>query len=48
LKDLKERYNRDGYVVVKKVLDPALIEEIRRHIDWLLENNPDMRPEQLH
>jgi ectoine hydroxylase-related dioxygenase (phytanoyl-CoA dioxygenase family) len=48
LKSLKERYNRDGYVVVKKVLDPALIEEMRRHINWLLEKNPHVRPEQLH
>jgi ectoine hydroxylase-related dioxygenase (phytanoyl-CoA dioxygenase family) len=48
LEGFKEKYERDGYVVVKNVLDANLIEEVRSHIDWLLEKNPGTRPEQLH
>jgi ectoine hydroxylase-related dioxygenase (phytanoyl-CoA dioxygenase family) len=48
LKGIKEKYDRDGYVVVKNVLDKDLIGEMRAHIDWLLEKNPGIRPEQLH
>lgn len=44
---LVDHYNREGYVIVRNVLDEALIAEARDHIDWLLEKNPELRPEQL-
>lgn len=44
---LKEQYEREGYVVVRNVLDSDLVNEAKDHIDWLLEKNPDLRPEQL-
>lgn len=48
IKSLKEEFDRDGYVIVKNVIDPDLIAEVHRHIDWLLEHHPGTRPEQLH
>lgn len=46
--DLRVHYDQEGYVLVHNVIDEALIEEARRHIDWLLERHPGVRPEQLH
>jgi phytanoyl-CoA hydroxylase len=45
---MREEYLRDGYVVERKVIDAQLVEEARSHIDWLLRQHPDTRPEQLH
>ncbi|MEE9170528.1 MAG: phytanoyl-CoA dioxygenase family protein [bacterium] len=44
----KTKYDSDGYAMFEKILDAGLIHEARKHIDWLLEKNPDTRPEQLH
>jgi ectoine hydroxylase-related dioxygenase (phytanoyl-CoA dioxygenase family) len=44
---LIEDYNRDGYVVVRKVIDPDLIKEASNHVEWLMKKNPGRRPEQL-
>jgi len=41
-------YNLQGYAIFREVLDPELIQAARNHVDWLLEKNPDTRPEQLH
>lgn len=46
--ELRQQYDREGYVLTHRVLDEALMEEARRHVDWLLERNPGVRPEQLH
>ena len=46
-KSLVNEYNREGYVVVRDVLDQDLMAEGRDHIDWLLKKNPDLRPEAL-
>ncbi|HEX7003723.1 MAG TPA: phytanoyl-CoA dioxygenase family protein [Trueperaceae bacterium] len=46
--ELRSHYEREGYVLVHDVLDAELVEEARRHVDWLLERNPGLRPEQLH
>ncbi|MFB6135612.1 MAG: phytanoyl-CoA dioxygenase family protein [Halobacteriaceae archaeon] len=40
-------YDEDGYAVVRDVVDGGLVEEARRHVDWLREQNPDRRPEDL-
>ena len=40
-------YNRDGYVIVRNVLDADLIHEASDHVEWLMRNNPGRRPEQL-
>jgi phytanoyl-CoA hydroxylase len=43
----RSQYDRDGYAIFQNVLDPGLIAEASRHIDWLLVRNPTLRPEQL-
>ena len=45
--NLVEQYEREGYVIVRNVLDADLMAEGRDHIDWLLAKNPHLRPEQL-
>lgn len=44
----KAHFDREGYVLFQNVLDKDLIAEASAHIDWLLEKNPGLRPEQLH
>ena len=44
----KAHYDEHGYGIFRNVLDAALVEEARQHVDWLLERNPGTRPEQLH
>ena len=48
LSTVRDQFERDGYVIVRDVIDQDLVEEGRRHIDWLLEHHPGARPEQLH
>ena len=48
LKQANAQYNREGYAIFRNVLDAELIQEASNHIDWLLEKNPGLRPEQLH
>ncbi len=43
----RTQYNRDGYAIFRSVLDAELVGEASRHIDWLIEKNPGLRPEQL-
>src|SRR6266852_4463854 len=43
----RAQYNRDGYAIFRRVLDAELVGEASRHIDWLIEKNPGLRPEQL-
>jgi phytanoyl-CoA hydroxylase len=45
---LKEQYDRDGYAIYENVIDADLVREASDHVDWLLQKNPELRPEQLH
>lgn len=47
ISDAVARYQRDGYCVVQNVIDGGLAAEARQHVNWLLEKNPGLRPEQL-
>lgn len=40
-------YQEHGYLVVPDVVDAALVDEARRHVGWLMEHNPNVRPEHL-
>lgn len=40
-------YDRDGFVIVRDVLQAGLIREVERHIDWLMDRHPDLPPESL-
>lgn len=42
-----EQFEREGYVFFRNVLDADLIQEVRDHVAWLQEKNPNLRPEQL-
>jgi hypothetical protein len=41
------QYESEGFSTVERAVDPFLVEEARDHVDWLLEQNPDRRPEDL-
>lgn len=43
----REEYERQGYTIFRNVIDAELIAEASRHVDWLVEQNPDVRPERL-
>ncbi|HTQ11071.1 MAG TPA: phytanoyl-CoA dioxygenase family protein [Fimbriimonadaceae bacterium] len=43
-----EQYRSQGYALFRNVLDRDLIQEASDHVNWLLEKNPGLRPEQLH
>ncbi|MFT5085703.1 MAG: phytanoyl-CoA hydroxylase [Candidatus Latescibacterota bacterium] len=45
---LKEQFDRDGYAIYENVIDADLVREASDHVNWLLQKNPDLRPEQLH
>ena len=46
--DLKKNYERDGYAIVRNVIDPDLAMEIENHIKWLSGKHPNTRPEAFH
>lgn len=46
--ELVEKYEKEGYLVFPDVLDANLMKEAQAHISWLINKNPDLRPEQLH
>ena len=37
-----EQYKREGWAVMKGVIDPALMEEVRDHVEYLLAKYPDI------
>ena len=39
--DLKKKYERDGYAVVKNVVDKEIADEIKSHINWLIKKYPN-------
>src|SRR6478672_4997104 len=43
-----KRYERDGYVIFREVLDAGLVGEASDHVEWLMKRHPDHRPELLH
>jgi ectoine hydroxylase-related dioxygenase (phytanoyl-CoA dioxygenase family) len=43
----REKYDKDGYVIAKSVLDADLVAEGREHVEWLMAKNPGLRPEAL-
>src|SRR5258708_7590953 len=45
--DLGEKFERDGYAVLPRVLDGALMDEAAAHVEWLQVRHPDIRPELL-
>ncbi len=42
-----ERYERDGFVIFRNVLDPGLMGQASEHVAWLQERHPELRGEDL-
>jgi ectoine hydroxylase-related dioxygenase (phytanoyl-CoA dioxygenase family) len=47
LSNVRADYERDGYVVIRNVVDSDLVREGREHVEWLRAKNPNLRAEQL-
>jgi ectoine hydroxylase-related dioxygenase (phytanoyl-CoA dioxygenase family) len=47
MSELVDQYERDGYVIVREVLDAARVADAGRHVDWLLQRHPDRAGEDL-
>ena len=47
-KNLKRKYERDGYAIIRNVISTKLAKEIENHIDWLTKKHPNTRPEAFH
>ena len=45
---LKKEYNKNGYAIVREVIDPELVSEVEDHVHWLSKKYPDTRPEAFH
>ena len=46
--NLKKKYERDGYAIVKNVVDKEVADEIKSHINWLVKKYTNTRPEAFH
>jgi phytanoyl-CoA hydroxylase len=46
--DVIEQYAKNGFAVLRNVIDKDLIEETKQHVDWLIKKHPNLRPEHLH
>lgn len=43
----REQYERDGYLLVREVLDPETVAAASAHVDWLTRRHPELRGEDL-
>jgi phytanoyl-CoA hydroxylase len=44
---VRQDYERDGYVIFRRVIDRELVNEASGHVAWLEAQHPDLRPENL-
>jgi ectoine hydroxylase-related dioxygenase (phytanoyl-CoA dioxygenase family) len=42
------QYAKNGYAIIRDVVPESLLEEVRTHVEWLIEKYPELRPEHLH
>lgn len=45
--DLRDRFQRDGYVIERSVVDRDMVAEMAAHVDWLQARHPELRGEDL-
>lgn len=45
---ITEAVERDGYAIVRDVIDAELVAEMNAHLEWLVGRYPDLRPEHFH
>lgn len=48
MNDEADQFDRDGFAVFRKVIDPALVAEADQHVKWLVHRYADLRPEHFH
>ena len=46
--NLRQEYEKNGYVIARKAIDADLARETAEHVHWLAERHPDTRPEHFH
>ena len=32
---IKQDYNNNGYAIIRSVIEPGLVEEVQKHVEWL-------------
>ncbi len=48
LKKAAAEYEEQGFSIIRGVVPPELLDEVRAHVDWLTRKYPDLRPEHFH
>lgn len=43
-----EEYAEQGFSIIRGVVPPEVLDEVRLHVDWLTAKYPDLRPEHFH
>jgi phytanoyl-CoA hydroxylase len=43
-----EEYAEQGFSIIRGVVPPEVLDEVRAHVDWLTDKYPDLRPEHFH
>lgn len=43
-----QKYEKDGFAIIRNVLDADLIKEAQEHVEWLGRRYPHLRPEEYH
>jgi ectoine hydroxylase-related dioxygenase (phytanoyl-CoA dioxygenase family) len=41
-------YAEQGFSIIRDVVPPEVLEDVRAHVDWLTRKYPDLRPEHFH
>ncbi len=41
-------YEQQGFSIIRDVIPPDLLGEVKAHVEWLTDRYPDLRPEHLH
>ena len=44
LDGLKKEYDKNGYAIVRNLIDLELVSEVEDHVHWLIKKHPDTRP----
>ena len=45
---IKKEYSKNGYAIIRNIIDTNLISEIQGHVNWLSKKYPDIHPESFH
>ncbi|MFC9228281.1 phytanoyl-CoA dioxygenase family protein [Streptomyces decoyicus] len=48
LAEIAEQYEKNGFAILRNVIDQDVIAEARAHVEWLGTKYPELRPEEYH